>query len=67
MGASAVLVGRRYLFALAAGGQAGVEGMIEILRVEIDRAMALLGVCSWTRWTAPSSTSPRPNGPEIRR
>ena len=46
MGASAVLVGRPYLFALAAGGQTGVEGMIEILRVEIDRAMALLGVCS---------------------
>ena len=46
MGASAVLVGRPYLFALAAGGQAGVEEMIEMLRVEIDRAMALLGVCS---------------------
>lgn len=46
MGASAVLVGRPYLFALAAGGQAGVEAMIEMLRVEIDRAMALLGVCS---------------------
>ena len=46
MGASAVLVGRPYLFALAAAGQTGVEGMIEILRVEIDRAMALLGVCS---------------------
>ena len=46
MGASAVLVGRPYLFALAARGQAGVEEMIEMLRVEIDRAMALLGVCS---------------------
>jgi isopentenyl diphosphate isomerase/L-lactate dehydrogenase-like FMN-dependent dehydrogenase len=46
MGASAVLVGRPYLFALAARGQAGVEDMIEMLRVEIDRAMALLGVCS---------------------
>ena len=46
MGASAVLVGRPYLFALAAGGQAGVEQMIEMLRIEIDRAMALLGVCS---------------------
>ncbi len=46
MGASAVLVGRPYLFALAAGGQAGVEQMIEMLRVEIDRAMALLGACS---------------------
>jgi isopentenyl diphosphate isomerase/L-lactate dehydrogenase-like FMN-dependent dehydrogenase len=46
MGASAVLVGRPYLFALAARGQAGVEEMIEMLRVEIDRAMAMLGVCS---------------------
>lgn len=46
MGASAVLVGRPYLFALAVGGQVGVEQMIEMLRVEIDRAMALLGVCS---------------------
>jgi isopentenyl diphosphate isomerase/L-lactate dehydrogenase-like FMN-dependent dehydrogenase len=46
VGASAVLVGRPYLFALAAGGQAGVGKMIELLRAEIDRAMALLGVCS---------------------
>jgi isopentenyl diphosphate isomerase/L-lactate dehydrogenase-like FMN-dependent dehydrogenase len=46
MGASAVLVGRPYLFALATGGQAGVGKMIELLRAEIDRAMALLGVCS---------------------
>ena len=46
MGASAVLVGRPYLFALAAGGQAGVGDMIEMFRAEIDRAMALVGVCS---------------------
>jgi isopentenyl diphosphate isomerase/L-lactate dehydrogenase-like FMN-dependent dehydrogenase len=46
MGAAAVLVGRPYLFALAAGGQAGVEEMVELLRGEIDCAMALLGVCS---------------------
>jgi isopentenyl diphosphate isomerase/L-lactate dehydrogenase-like FMN-dependent dehydrogenase len=46
MGASAVLVGRPYLYALAVGGQAAVEEMIDMLRAEIDRAMALLGVCS---------------------
>jgi isopentenyl diphosphate isomerase/L-lactate dehydrogenase-like FMN-dependent dehydrogenase len=46
MGASAVMLARPYLYALAVRGQAGVEDMIEMLRVEIDRAMALLGVCS---------------------
>ena len=46
IGASAVLVGRPYLFALAADGQAGVGDMIEMFRAEIDRAMALVGVCS---------------------
>jgi isopentenyl diphosphate isomerase/L-lactate dehydrogenase-like FMN-dependent dehydrogenase len=46
MGASAVMLGRPYLYALAVRGQAGIEDMIEMLRVEIDRAMALLGVCS---------------------
>jgi isopentenyl diphosphate isomerase/L-lactate dehydrogenase-like FMN-dependent dehydrogenase/acetyltransferase-like isoleucine patch superfamily enzyme len=64
MGASAVLVGRPYLYALAVGGQAGVEEMIEMLRAEIDRAMALLGVCSLDALdrsflnVAPRSTAP---------
>ena len=43
LGARAVLVGRPWLYGLAAGGEAGVAGVLEILRTEIDRALALLG------------------------
>jgi isopentenyl diphosphate isomerase/L-lactate dehydrogenase-like FMN-dependent dehydrogenase len=43
LGARAVLVGRPWLYGLAAGGEAGVAGVLEILRSEIDRALALLG------------------------
>ncbi|MGY1822226.1 alpha-hydroxy acid oxidase [Geodermatophilus sp. SYSU D00079] len=43
LGATAVLVGRPYLYGLAAGGQAGVERVLELLRAELLRAMALTG------------------------
>lgn len=43
MGARAVLVGRPYAYALAAGGADGVERVIQILREEFERAMALTG------------------------
>lgn len=43
LGARAVLVGRPILWGLAAGGEAGVRGVLEILRSELDRAMALAG------------------------
>ncbi|MGY1593775.1 alpha-hydroxy acid oxidase [Geodermatophilus sp. SYSU D00708] len=43
LGARAVLVGRPYLYGLAAGGQAGVERVLELLRAELVRAMALTG------------------------
>ena len=42
-GAKAVLVGRPYAYGLAAGGAAGVERVIRILREELERAMALTG------------------------
>jgi L-lactate dehydrogenase (cytochrome) len=44
LGARAVLVGRPYLYGLAVGGQAGVERALDILRGEIDKALALVGV-----------------------
>lgn len=44
LGARAVFVGRPYLYALAAGGEAGVARALEIMRVELETAMALLGV-----------------------
>jgi isopentenyl diphosphate isomerase/L-lactate dehydrogenase-like FMN-dependent dehydrogenase len=43
LGARGVLVGRPILWALAAGGQAGVERALGILREEFEIAMALLG------------------------
>jgi 4-hydroxymandelate oxidase len=43
LGARGVLVGRPILWALAAGGQAGVERAVAILREEFEIALALLG------------------------
>ncbi len=42
-GASAVLVGRPYLYGLAVNGSDGVQHIVEILRRELETAMALTG------------------------
>ncbi len=49
MGATAVLIGRPYLYGLAVAGDAGVERVVAILRNELEMAMGLLG-----RTTIPS-------------
>lgn len=46
LGARFTLVGRAYLYGLMAGGRAGVDRAIQILREEIERTMKLLGVAS---------------------
>ena len=46
LGARAVLVGRPIVYALAAGGAAGVERALAILLEEFDIAMRLLGATS---------------------
>jgi len=46
LGAKAVFIGRPYVYGLAAGGAQGVERVINILRDEFERAMALTGRCS---------------------
>ena len=43
LGARAVLCGRAYAYGLAAAGEAGVDRAIEILRVDLDRTLRLLG------------------------
>lgn len=43
LGANACMIGRPYVYGLAAGGQAGVEKVLGILMTEIDATMALLG------------------------
>jgi len=42
-GATACSMGRPYLYGLAAGGQAGVNKALELLRAEIVRGMGLIG------------------------
>lgn len=43
LGAHAVLCGRAYAYGLAAGGEAGVERAIDILRTDLGRTLHLLG------------------------
>jgi L-lactate dehydrogenase (cytochrome) len=43
LGARAVLCGRAYAYGLAAAGEAGVARAIEILRVDLERSLRLLG------------------------
>ncbi len=44
LGARAVLIGRPYLYGLAAGGQPGVARALQILETELIRDMKLMGV-----------------------
>jgi glycolate oxidase len=46
-GADLVGIGRMQCFALAAGGQAGVLRLLELLEDEVERCLGLLGVCSF--------------------
>ncbi|KMO72137.1 alpha-hydroxy-acid oxidizing enzyme [Mycolicibacterium chubuense] len=52
LGARAVMIGRAYLWGLAAGGQAGVENVLDILRGGIDSALLGLGLSSIQELTA---------------
>ena len=46
LGASGVMLGRAYAFGVAAGGEAGVARVIDLLRGEIDVTLALMGISS---------------------
>ncbi|HUC21628.1 MAG TPA: pre-mycofactocin synthase MftD [Streptosporangiaceae bacterium] len=46
LGARAVMIGRAYLWGLAANGQAGVENVLDILRNGVDSALLALGKSS---------------------
>jgi len=45
LGARCVFIGRPFLYAAAVAGQPGVAHAIALLRAEIARDMALLGIC----------------------
>ena len=46
MGARAVLVGRAYVYGLAAAGEPGVRRSVAILRTDMERTLKLLGCAS---------------------
>lgn len=46
LGARAVMIGRPYLYALAAAGERGVERVLDILGAEMRRTMVLMGCTS---------------------
>jgi L-lactate dehydrogenase (cytochrome) len=49
LGARACLIGRPQLWGVAVAGEAGVARVLELLRSEIDRVMAM---CGWDRLAA---------------
>jgi 4-hydroxymandelate oxidase len=51
LGARAVMVGRPVLWGLAIGGEAGAARVLEMLRTELDLAMALTGTASLSEIT----------------
>ena len=51
LGAQFVFVGRPFLFAAVAAGEPGVQRALTLLKDEVDRDMALLGVRSITEVT----------------
>ncbi len=59
LGARAVLIGRPALFGLAAGGEAGVQRVLELLRDEVELALLLLGAPSPAHVTS-GHLAPRP-------
>lgn len=69
LGARAVLVGRPWLWGLAADGEAGVAAVLEVLRRQVDDTVAGLGCPSLSdldrsyvdvprEWLAPRATAP---------
>jgi isopentenyl diphosphate isomerase/L-lactate dehydrogenase-like FMN-dependent dehydrogenase len=42
-GATAVLIGRAYLYGLAVSGPDGVRDVVKILKTELQAAMAMMG------------------------
>jgi isopentenyl diphosphate isomerase/L-lactate dehydrogenase-like FMN-dependent dehydrogenase len=60
LGATACAVGRPYHYGLAAGGEAGVGRVLDILLAELDRTLAFLG-CTSVSELGSDRVRPRPH------
>lgn len=63
LGADFVFIGRPFLYAATVAGDDGVAHAIKLLREEIDRDMALLGVASFRDMTRARLTEAKSAGP----
>jgi L-lactate dehydrogenase (cytochrome) len=61
LGATAVMVGRAYLYGLMAGGERGVTRALSILRQETVRTLQLLGVADMDEVGPEHVSLARPN------
>lgn len=64
LGADGLLVGRPTLFGAAADGMEGARGILELLRADIDRTMALIGACDLAGIGAQSIVANEPQQPQ---
>jgi isopentenyl diphosphate isomerase/L-lactate dehydrogenase-like FMN-dependent dehydrogenase len=68
LGARACLIGRPWLYGLAADGERGVEAALDLFATELDRTLALLGVTALDDVDAsvidapPAAPTPRTDG-----
>ena len=67
LGAKAVMIGRAYLWGLAAAGQPGVENVLDIMRAGIESALLALGRASTTEITPEDVLTPARIHPPPRR
>ncbi len=61
LGAKACMIGRPFIYGLAAGGETGVEQALTTLRAEVERAMALSGCRTLADIDSSRIVSRRPN------
>jgi isopentenyl diphosphate isomerase/L-lactate dehydrogenase-like FMN-dependent dehydrogenase len=61
LGASACMIGRAYLYGLAAAGERGVDGVLKLLAADMQRTMALIG-CRSVAELGPDLVRWRPPG-----
>jgi L-lactate dehydrogenase (cytochrome) len=63
LGASAVLIGRAWAWAVAARGEAGVRHILEVIKADIDVALGLTGHTSFARVDRSALYQANPPGP----
>ena len=62
LGARACMAGRAYLYGLGAGGERGVDHVLDLFDRDVRRTMALLGACRRSPTSDATSSAELPSG-----